>query len=148
MNSPADMSALAKRIILARAAYRHEKIGGARLQQRIFGQRARRHQAYHLALDHCLGAAAFGVGRVFHLLANCDAEALADQPFKILLRSMDGHAAHRDVVAQMLAALGQRDVQRFGRFGRVVKEKFVKVAHAVKQQIFGVGRLDLLVLGH
>ena len=61
---------------------------------------------------------------------------------------MGRHAAHRNVFALMLAAFGQRDVQR-GRGGdRIVKEHFVEIAHPVKQQRIGVFRLDVQILRH
>src|SRR4051794_24226493 len=61
---------------------------------------------------------------------------------------MDGHAAHRDRLAQVRAALGERDVEA-GRSGPWVgQEKLEEIAHPEKQQ--GVARLILEapVLGH
>ena len=61
--------------------------------------------------------------------------ALADQLFQIGFGGMHRHAAHGDVFALMLAALGQGDVQRLRRLCCIREEKLVKIAHAVKQQI-------------
>ena len=61
---------------------------------------------------HGLGAALPRLGRVLDLLAHRDAMALRDQPLQIFVGGMHRHAAHRDVLAQMLAALGQRDAER------------------------------------
>jgi hypothetical protein len=48
----------------------------------------------------------------------------------------------------MLAALGQRDVQRLGRRDRIVEEHLVEIAHPVEQQRVRILRLDLQVLRH
>jgi hypothetical protein len=61
---------------------------------------------------------------------------------------MDGHAAHRDVFAQVLAALGQDDAQGFRRRYRVLEEKLVEVAHPIEQQAVRIGGLDLKELRH
>ena len=61
---------------------------------------------------------------------------------------MIGHAAHRNRFAFVKTALGQRNVQRFGRSDGVVKKHLVEIAHPVKQQRAGVLRLDLQILRH
>ena len=61
---------------------------------------------------------------------------------------MDRHAAHGDVLAQVLAALGQHDAERRRGRDRVVEEQLVEIAHAVPEQAVGVGRLDLQELRH
>ena len=48
----------------------------------------------------------------------------------------------------MLAALGQRDVERRRRMNRVVKEELVKIAHPVEQERVWVAPLDLQILRH
>jgi hypothetical protein len=48
----------------------------------------------------------------------------------------------------MLAALGQRDVQRLGRRDRIVEEHLVEIAHPVEQQRIRDARLDLQILRH
>jgi hypothetical protein len=53
---------------------------------------------------------------------------------------MDRHAAHRDVLAEVLAALGQRDVERLGRRDRIVEEHLVEIAHPVEQERVGMLR--------
>ena len=89
-----------------------EVIMAAGVEQALLGQRARRHDAHHVAPDHRLGAALLGLGRILDLLADGDLEALADQLGEIALGGMHRHAAHRDVPAVMLAALGERDGER------------------------------------
>jgi hypothetical protein len=49
---------------------------------------------------------------------------------------------------RVLAAFGQGNVQRRRRRDGVVKEQFVKVAHAIEQQRIGVLRFDAQVLRH
>ena len=125
-----------------------EIVVAARIEQRILGQGAGRDDAHHGALDHRLGAALLGLGRILDLLADRDLEALADQPRQIGLVAVHRHAAHLDVFAQMLAALGQRDVERRRGLDRVVEEQLVEIAHAVEQQMVGMHRLDRQVLAH
>ena len=127
---------------------RGEKIGGARVEVIVFGQRASCDQAHDFAFDHRFGAALFGFGGVFHLLADGDAMAQLDQLVEIVIGRMDRHAAHADVFAQMLAALGQHDAQsRAGDLG-VLEEQLVEIAHAIEQQIARIDRLDLEILRH
>ena len=68
--------------------------------------------AYHRAPDQRLAAALLGIGRVFDLLADRDLETLADEAREIGLVAMRRHAAHRHFFAVMLAAFGERDVER------------------------------------
>ena len=93
-------------------------------------------------------AALLGLRRILELLADGDAMAGADQLLQILVGGMDRHAAHRDIVALMPAALGERDAEgprcRFG----IVEEQLVEIAHAVEQQAARMGRLDLEILRH
>jgi hypothetical protein len=71
-----------------------------------------------------------------------------DQPVEILVGAMDRHAAHRDVAAEMFAALGEHDPERArGDFG-VVEEQFVEIAHPVEQEAIRIGSLDLDILLH
>ena len=119
-----------------------------RLEQGLLGQRAGGDEADDLAADHGLRAALARLGRVLHLLADRDAEALADQRQQVALGRVHRHAAHRDVLAEMLAALGQRDVEGgAGRLG-VGEEHLVEVAHPVEQQRIRMLRLVLQILRH
>ena len=80
----------------------------------------------------------------------CDGHAIAepDQALQILVGAMDRHPAHGDVLAQVLAPLGEDDPERGGSHHRVLEEELVEVTHAVPKQAVGVGRLDLEELGH
>ena len=117
-------------------------------KQRLLGQRAGGDQADDVAAHHRLGAALLGLGRVLDLLADGDAMAERDQLLQILVGGMDGHAAHGDVGAEMLAALGQRDAERARSDLGIGEEHLVEIAHAVEEQAIGIGRLDLQVLRH
>ncbi len=120
---------------------------GARIEQGLLGERAGGNQAHHVAAHHRLGTALPGLGGILDLLADRDPVAGGDQALEIVVGGMDRHAAHRDVLAEMLAALGERDAERArGDFG-VLEEQFVEIAHAVEQETIGVGRLDLQILG-
>ncbi len=120
----------------------------ARVEQHIFGQCAGRDDPHHGALDDRLRATLLGFGRILDLLADRDLEALADQPRQIGLVAVHRHAAHLDVVAEMLAALGEGDIERRRGFHRVVEEQLVEIAHAVEQQMIRMRRLDGQVLAH
>ncbi len=125
-----------------------EKIVAPRVEQRILGQRAGRHQPHHVAAHHALVAALARLGRVFKLLAHGDAMAERDELMQIFVGALDRHAAHRNVAAHVLAALGQHDAEcARGDFG-VVEEHFVEVAHPVEQQAIRIGGLDLDILLH
>ncbi len=55
-------------------------------------------------------------------------------------------AAHGNGFAGGLTAGGEGDVEQFGRALGIVEKQFVKVAHAVKQQLVGVLGFDAQVL--
>ena len=71
-----------------------------------------------------------------------------DQLLQVLVGGVDRHAAHRDVGALVLAALGERDAERARGDLGVVEEQLVEIAHPVEQQAVRIGRLDLDVLRH
>ena len=96
----------------ARARDREEIIVAPRIEQRVLGERAGRDQAHHVAAHHALVAALPRLGRVLELLADRDAMAERDQAMQIFVGAIDRHAAHRDVAAEMLAALGEHDAER------------------------------------
>ncbi len=103
------------------------------VEQRVFGERAGRYQPHHVAPHHALRAALLRLGRVLELLADRDAVAERDQPVQIFVGADHRHAAHRDILAVMLAALGEHDAERArGGFG-VLEEQFVEIAHPVEQ---------------
>ena len=109
-----------------------QQVGTARLQQRLLGDRAGGDEAHHLAADRRLARSA-RLG-VLHLLGHRDAEAAADQTGEIGLGGMLRHAAHRHRRAVVLAALGQRDIERGGGGFGVSEEQLVEVAHAKEHQ--------------
>jgi len=81
-------------------------------EQRLLGQRAGCDQAHDVALERPLGTARLGLSRVFELLDNGDPKAAPDQAGEVQLGLRDRHAAHGDGLALVLAAMGQRDVER------------------------------------
>ncbi len=130
------------------AEQRGEEIVGAGIEQALLGQGARGDKADHVAADHGLRPALPRFRRILDLLANGNAVALGDQALEVVVGGVDRHAAHRDVLAQMLAALGERDAERARGDGRVVEEQLVEIPHAVEQEAIGIGGFDLEILGH
>ena len=132
----------------ARSRQRQQIVVAARVEQRIFGQRAGRHQPHDVAAHDALGAALARFRRVLELLADGDAMAERDQPMQIFVGALDRHAAHRNVFAEMLAALGQHDAERARRHFGVLEEQLVEIAHPVEQQAIRIGGFDFDVLLH
>ena len=125
-----------------------KKVVAARLEQRILGQRPRCDKAHDVAGDDRFRAALLGLGGVLHLLGDGDTETLADQGQQIAFGGMDGHAAHRDRLALIGAAFGQRDIERGRGRQRILEEHLVEIAHAVKQKRAGVRLADGEELGN
>ena len=115
-----------------RFADRDAPVRGARIEQRLLGQRPRRHHADDRARDERLAAALLGVSRALGLLGDRDAVAGLDQPREIGVGGMDRHAAHRDRHPVMLAARGERDVEYRGGDLRIVEEHLEEIAHPVE----------------
>ncbi len=118
------------------------------LQQRFLGQGTGRDQPHHVAGNDRLGPPFPGLGRIFHLFGDGDAEPLADQRQQIAFGGMDRHPAHRDGLALMGAAFRQRDVQGGGGGHGVVEEHLVEIAHAIEQKRAGIGVPDRQILRH
>ena len=135
--SPAGARKIAVRKLCARASSRLSSVS-------VPG----RDEAHHVAPHHGLRPALPRLGRVLDLLAHRDAMALRDQALEIFVGGMHRHAAHGDVLAEMLAALGERDAKRAAGDGGVLEEQLVEIAHAVEQEAIGIGRFDLQILGH
>ena len=112
----------------------------------VLGERARRDQPHHVAPDHRLSPALARFGRVLHLLADRDAVADAISVGDIL-GALDRHRTS-GCRAEMLAALGQHDVERARGALRVGEEHLVEIAHPVEQQAIRIGPLDLEILFH
>ena len=119
-----------------------------RFQQAFLGQRAGGDQPHHVAFHDRLVAAFLGLRGALHLLADRHAKPLADQRQQVAFGGMHRHAAHGDILALMLAAFGERDVQRLCRGDGIVKEHLVKIAHAVEQQRVLMVRFKLEILRH
>ena len=135
---------------LARAdlLHRDHQARAARLEQPLLGNRAGRDQPHDLAPHDRLRSPLLRLRRIFELLADGDAMAERDQTVEIVVGALDRDAAHADVFALVLAALGQHDAERPARDLRVVEEQFVEIAHPVEEQAIGIGGLDLEILRH
>ena len=133
---------------LAGLRHRGQKIVGAGDQQRILGERAGRHQPHHVAPHHRLRPPPLRRLRVFELLGDGHAEALADELLQIFVRARHRHAAHRDVLARVLPAFRQRNAERARGLHRVVEEQLEEIAHAVEEQEIRVLGLHLKILRH
>jgi hypothetical protein len=135
-------------LLAAHAAERHQVIGFGRREQLFLGDGPRRDEADDVALHHGFRAALLRLRRIFDLFAHGDAMAEPDQLLQIVVGGVDRHAAHRDVLAEMLAAFGERDAEGAAGDFRVFEEQLVEVAHAVEQQRIRVRCLDLDELLH
>ena len=120
----------------------------AGIEQVFFRQRAGRHETDDVALDHCLGAALPRFRRVFHLFADGNAVAHADKLLEIGIRGVHGDPAHRNVLAQVLSALGQRDAESVGCNFCILEEQFIEVAHPEEQEAARIGLLEHQELCH
>ena len=118
------------------------------IKEIVFRHRAGADKARHAAFHHCLVSACLRVGRAFELFADGDAKPLADKGLKVTVSGVVRHAAHRDSLTAMHSALGERDIQGFGRGNGVVEEHLVEIAHAIEQQGPRMFGLDLVILGH
>ncbi len=71
-----------------------------------------------------------------------------DEALQIIVGALDRHAAHGNVLAEVLAALGQHDAERAAGDLRVLEEQLVEIAHPIEQQAIRIGGLDLQILRH
>ena len=113
------------------------------IEQRFVGQRAGRHDARDLPLDRT-----FALGGIAHLLADRDRLTFLDEPRKVALGGVMGHARHRDRVTGRFAAGRQRDVEEFGGALGIRVEELVEIPHAIEEQHIRIVRLDGQVLAH
>ena len=107
------------------------RLARAGFQQRFLGDRAGGDEAHHLAADRRLAGARL---RVLHLLGHRDAEAAADQAGRYASAACCGTPHIGIGAAVVLAALGQRDVERGGGGLGVGEEQLVEIAHAEEHQ--------------
>ena len=125
--------------------------GDAHQERRLAGlevvgvhQGAGRHHTDDLALDDALG-----LFRIFHLLADGDAVALAYQTGQIAVESVIGNPAHRDRAARaVFRTRCQGQLERARRDQRVLEEHLVEIAHPEEQDGVAVLALGVVVLLH
>ena len=129
----------------ALAATRHcEQHGVALLGEQVaLGQRPRRDDANHLALDRPLARTDFA-----DLLADRDRLAELHEPGQVGVDRVVRHAGHRDRLAGTGAARRQGDVEEAVRLLRVVVEELVEIAHPVEDERVGMIGLDAQPLLH
>ena len=125
-----------------------QAVGAARVQQAVLGQGAGRDHPDDVTADHRLGAALLGLGRVFHLLADGDLEAQADQLGQVGFRRVLRHPGHRDRLAVVVTPEGLRDAEGGGGLVGVVEEQLVEVAHPEEDHRVRMPRLHLEELLH
>ena len=125
-----------------------QMVVAAGVEQLVLGQGAGSHEAHHRPFDHRFGAPLLGLRWILDLLADGHLEALADEAGEIAVGAVHRHAAHGNVLAQVLAAFGQRDIEGLGGQAGIVEEELVEIAHAIEQEAVRVGPLDFQVLGH
>jgi hypothetical protein len=92
------------------------------VEQGLLGDRAGRDDTDDLAPHHRLGAALPRLFRILHLLADGHLAAAADGLGEIAVKGMGGHAAHGNILATMLAALGESDIQDRRRLQGILEE--------------------------
>src|SRR5579883_1657038 len=148
-SSGAVISAGSKRAISASSNFsfaspRMKAPGG--IEQVLLGDCAWRDEAHHLALHKRLAAALLGFGWIFGLLANRDAEPLRYEAGEVILGALDRHAAHRNVLALVLAAFRQQDIERLRGGLGVLEKELVEISHPVEKEAIGMGGLDRAVL--
>ena len=107
------------------------------------GGRAGSDDAHDLAAHQLLAGAG-----LFHLVADGDLEAGAQQPRDVGLRGVKGDAAHGHGLASFAIARGQGDLQFARGHNGVFVEELVEVAEAEQEQRVRVALLDRLVLPH
>ena len=116
----------------------------ARIEIAGIGERARRDDARHLALDHT-----FGLLRILDLIADRDPEASPDEPADVAIGGVEGHAAHRHRVAcRVLRPRRERQLERPRRRQRVLVEHLVEVAHPEEQDGVAILPLGVEILPH
>jgi hypothetical protein len=132
-NRPVEISAQAIATPLAASPIATHQLALRLSSKRFLGQRSRGHDADDRAVDQCLGAHALArLLRRLGLLGDGDAVAGLDQAGEIAVHRVRRHAAHRDALAVMLAARGERDIEAGAGDLRIVEEQFEEIAHAIE----------------
>ena len=134
------------RIDLRRRAERQQRGNqgfASLLEQRCIGDCARRDDTHHGAFHGTLG-----FGRITDLFADRHRFAFAHEPGEIIVDRVERDTGHRDRRTGGVAAGRERDVEQLRSAACVVIEKFVEIAHAIKEQHVRVLCLQAQVLLH
>ena len=106
----------------------HQQIFLTFFQQGFIGDGTWRDDTNDFAFDRSLGCC-----RVTDLFTNRDRLAKFEQSRQIGIHRVIRNAGHGYRFTGGLAAMGQGNVEEFGRTPGIVKEQLVKVAHAIEQ---------------
>ena len=90
----------------------------------------------------------FAGAGLFHLFADGDFEAGADEAGDVAVGGVIGNAAHGDGLAFFAIAGGEGDLEFAGGDDGVFVEEFVEVAETEEEEGVGVARFDRVVLLH
>src|SRR6266853_583214 len=118
-----------------------EKIVFASVEEGDVRSGTRRYDTYHLAAHEL-----FARTGQFHLIADGDLEARADQARDIAFGGVIRNAAHGNGLALFAVARGESDLQLARGDDRVFIEKFIEIPKTKKQQGVRVARLDSVIL--
>src|SRR6266566_1130897 len=122
---------------------RREKIIFAGVEDCAVGSSTRGDDPHHFAAHEFLART-----WLFHLIANRDLEAGANQARDVAFGGVVRNAAHGNRLALFAVARRERNLQLARRDDRVFVEKFVEIAQAKEQQGVRVARLDGVILLH
>ena len=114
-----------------------------RVQQSLLCYSPRGDKADDTALHQPAPAFTRQIGGRVQLFANRDIKAFVNQRTQIAVGRMVWHPAHLDIFALMFAAFGEGDIQHLCRHHRVIKEHFIKITHAIKQQAIWIVAFDI-----
>ena len=71
-----------------------------------------------------------------------------NQALQIFVCALNRHAAHRDIITLMLAALCEHNTKRLRGDLSIFKEELVEITHPIEQKTSRIGSLDLDILRH
>ncbi len=122
---------------------RREEIIFAGVEDRAVSRGTRSDDPHHFAAHEFLART-----WLFHLIADGDFEAGANQARDVAFGSVVRNAAHGNRLALFTVARRERNLKLARRDDGVFVEKFVEIAQAEEQQGVRVARLDGVILLH
>ena len=91
---------------------------------------------------------AFGLGRIFDLIANGNLEPFPHQFGDVTLTGMMRKPGHGNIGSRAVRASGQNDIERFRHLPGVVVKRLVKITHTKQQKKIRIAFLDFQILTH